>query len=71
VIVYVFNFFSSTNIYVESTENGILQEEPGPESSDPDLFEDEEDLLRSELEKIHDLENKSLDDENEDTSNLD
>jgi hypothetical protein len=68
--VYVFKVFGSTHFAIASTENGILPEDPDLEPDDSDNIEVEEDLLKAELKKIHDLENKSLDDEIESTSDV-
>jgi hypothetical protein len=62
--VYVCKFF------VVSTGDGILLDDSGLELDGPDRFEVEQDLLKAELQKIHDLENKSLDDKSEDTSDV-
>jgi hypothetical protein len=70
-IVYVFKIFLSTHFDVTSTENGILPENLNPEPDDSENFEDEEDLLKAELKKIHDLEDKPLNDETEYTSDVD
>ncbi len=63
--------FRSTHFDVTSTENGILPENLNPEPDDSENFEDEEDLLKAELKKIHDLEDKPLNDETEYTSDVD
>jgi hypothetical protein len=65
--VYVFYFVCSTNIYVPATENGIQMNNFCSEQDNPNIFEDEQDLLRAELQKIHDLDNRSLEGDNEDT----
>jgi hypothetical protein len=71
VFLYVFYFVSSTNIYLEATGNGIQGNNSGLEPDDPNIYDDEQDLLKAELQKIHDLEDRTLENDNEDMGHLD
>jgi hypothetical protein len=41
------------------------------EPEDQNIYDDEQDLLKAELQKIHDLENRPLEDDNKDTGHID
>jgi hypothetical protein len=41
------------------------------ERDESNIYEDEQDLLKAELQKIHDLKNRPLEDDNEDTGHID
>jgi hypothetical protein len=62
------SFYSSTNITVTPTQNGILLEESGSESDGAGESEHENDLLDAELLKIHALETESFQDKIEDVT---
>jgi hypothetical protein len=52
VIVYLCTFYSSTNIAIHPTQNGILLEEYGCESDNADNLGAQDDLPKAELKKI-------------------